>query len=65
MSPLQVNLSSKEIATANQSVLDGTDIDGMLLTYDKGSNNLKVQSQGSGGLEELEEISDRSTLLYA
>ncbi|KAF8498439.1 hypothetical protein JB92DRAFT_3219927 [Gautieria morchelliformis] len=59
MSPLQVNLSSKEIATAYQSVLDGTDIDGMLLAYNKGSNDLKVESQGSGGLEELEEISDR------
>ncbi|KAF8498449.1 hypothetical protein JB92DRAFT_2984362, partial [Gautieria morchelliformis] len=42
MSPLQINLSSKEIATAYQSVLDGSDIDWMLLTYDKGSNDLKI-----------------------
>ncbi|KAF8517322.1 hypothetical protein JB92DRAFT_2906402 [Gautieria morchelliformis] len=46
MSPLQINLSSKEIATAYQSVLDGSDIDWMLLTYDKGSNDLKVRPLG-------------------
>jgi hypothetical protein len=43
---LQVNLSSKEIATAYQSVLDGTNTDWMLLTYDKGSNDLKVRPLG-------------------
>ncbi|KAF8498926.1 hypothetical protein JB92DRAFT_2982724, partial [Gautieria morchelliformis] len=41
MSPLQVNLSSKEIATAYQPVLDGTDIDWM-----PGSNGLKVRPLG-------------------
>lgn len=41
---LQVNLASKDIAIAYQSVLDGTDTDWMLLTYDKGSNDLKVRS---------------------
>jgi hypothetical protein len=68
---LQVNLSSKDILTAYQSVLDGIESDWMLLTYEKGSNDLKVrpldglevitnisskvQRQGSGGLEELVE----------
>jgi len=39
---LQVNLSSKDIATAYQAVVDGGDVNWMLLTYDKGSNDLKV-----------------------
>jgi len=43
---LQVNLSSKDIAIAYQSILDGTDTDWMLLTYEKGSNDLKVRLLG-------------------
>lgn len=38
----QVNLSSREIATAYQAIVGGSDIDWVLLTYDKGSNDLKV-----------------------
>ncbi|KAF8509383.1 hypothetical protein JB92DRAFT_2730358 [Gautieria morchelliformis] len=48
-----------------QSVLDGTDRDGMFLTYDKGSNDQKVQSQGSGGLEGLEEDFSDGRIQYA
>jgi hypothetical protein len=52
---LQVNLASKEISDAYQNVVAGKGIDWAVFTYDKGSNDLKVQSTGNGGLEELEE----------
>ena len=52
---LQVNLSSKEIANAYQGVINGEGIDWVIFTYEGGTNDLKVQSTGSGGLEELEE----------
>jgi len=68
---LQVNLSSRDISTAYQSILNGTETDWALFTYEKGSNDLKVrvllitlchrptsikvQGTGSGGLEELAE----------
>lgn len=56
---LQVNLSSREINDAYQNVVSGNGIDWAVLTYDKGTNDLKVQSTGDGGLEELqEEFSD-------
>ena len=52
---LQVNLSSRDLLTAYQNVVNANGIDWALFTYDKGSNDLKVQSTGDGGLEELEE----------
>ena len=52
---LQVNLSSKELFTAYQDVINANGIDWAIFTYDKGSNDLKVQSTGDGGLDELEE----------
>lgn len=52
---LQVNLSSRELLTAYQDVVNVNGIDWALFTYDKGTNDLKVQSTGDGGLEELEE----------
>lgn len=52
---LQVNLSSPDIAKAYQDVLNARGIDWAIFTYDKGSNDLKVQGTGDGGLEELEE----------
>ena len=52
---LQVNLSSKEIYDAYQKVLNANGIDWALFTYEGGTNDLKVQSSGDGGLEELEE----------
>jgi hypothetical protein len=51
----QVNLSSKEIANAYQGVVSGEGLDWVILTYEGGTNDLKVQSTGDGGLEELEE----------
>ena len=56
---LQVNLSNREIYNAYQDVVNAKDIDWAIFTYEKGSNDLKVQATGSGGLEELEgEFSD-------
>ena len=50
----QVNLSSKEIANAYQDVING-ELDWAIFTYEGGTNDLKVQSTGGGGLEDLEE----------
>lgn len=52
---LQINLSSREIYDAYQNVVDANGIDWAIFTYEKGSNDLKVQATGNGGLEELEE----------
>jgi drebrin-like protein len=52
---LQVNLSSREIYDAYQDVVNAKDIDWAIFTYERGSNDLKVQATGSGGLGELEE----------
>ena len=52
---LQINLSSREIANAYQDVINGNEIDWAIFTYEGGTNDLKVQSTGNGGLEELEE----------
>lgn len=52
---LQVNLSSKALSDAYHDVLNNRGINWALFTYEKGSNDLKVQSKGNGGLEELEE----------
>ena len=52
---LAVNLSSREILSAYQSVLNGEDIDWALFTYEKGTNDLKLQATGSDGLDELSE----------
>jgi hypothetical protein len=51
---LQVNLSSPDIANAYQDILNGRGIDWVVLTYEKASNDLRVQSTGNG-LEDLEE----------
>ena len=55
----QINLSSRELGVVYQNVLNANGIDWALFTYDKGSNDLKVQSTGDGGLDELrDEFSD-------
>jgi len=51
---LQVNLSSPDITKAYQDVLNARGIDWVILTYEKASNDLRVQSTGNG-LEDLEE----------
>ncbi|KAI0027139.1 hypothetical protein K488DRAFT_38376, partial [Vararia minispora EC-137] len=62
---LQVNLSSPEIAKAYQDVLNDRGIDWAVFTYEKASNDLRVQSTGSGGLEELEEEFSDGRIQYA
>lgn len=52
---LQINLTGRDLAQAYQDVLNARDIDWALFTYEKGTNDLKLQSTGDGGLEELEE----------
>lgn len=52
---LQLNLANREIKDAYNQVLNAQGIDWALFTYEKGSNDLKVQGTGDGGLEELEE----------
>ena len=52
---LQVNLSGRDLAQAHQDVLNANGIDWALFTYEKGTNDLKLQATGNGGLEELEE----------
>ena len=56
---LQINLSGRELAQAYQDVLNANGIDWALFTYEKGTNDLRLQNTGDGGLEELEdEFSD-------
>jgi hypothetical protein len=63
---LQVNLSSPEIAKAYQDVLNDRGINWVVYTYEKASNDIRVQSTGNGGLEELEEeFSDGRCVLAA
>jgi hypothetical protein len=52
---LNVNLSNRELLTAYQDVVNSNGINWAIFTYEKGSNDLKVQNTGDGGLEELEE----------
>ena len=52
---LGVRISGPGIQEAYQSVLNGQEINWAILTYEKGTNDLKLQGTGDGGLEELEE----------
>lgn len=52
---LQINLAGRDLLQAYQDVLDAKGIDWALFTYEKGTNDLKLQATGDGGLEELEE----------
>lgn len=52
---LQLNLSGEGILKAYQDVLNANGIDWAVFTYDRGTNDLKLQGTGDGGLEELEE----------
>jgi hypothetical protein len=51
----QINLSSRDILPTYQNVLNANGIDWVLFTYDGTSNDLKVQSTGDGGLDELKD----------
>ncbi|KAI0940986.1 hypothetical protein AcV7_003214 [Taiwanofungus camphoratus] len=62
---LQVNLSSRDLTQAYQDVLNARGTDWAIFTYDKGSNDLKVQATGDGGLEELQEEFSDGRMQYA
>ncbi|EJD08583.1 uncharacterized protein FOMMEDRAFT_117069 [Fomitiporia mediterranea MF3/22] len=62
---LQVNITGADIARAYQDVLNQSGIDWALFTYDKGTNNLKLEDKGDGGLEELEEKFKDGRIQYA
>jgi len=51
---LQVNLSDREINSKYQEIVNTTSsTDWVIYTYDKGTNDLKVQASGDGGLDEM------------
>jgi hypothetical protein len=52
---MSLGLSDKEIARRYQEIVGGGDTEWMVLSYDKASNDLKVQATGDGGLEEMAE----------
>lgn len=62
---LQINLSSTDIKDAYLKVLNDQGIDWAIFTYEKGTNDLKVQATGDGGLEELEEEFSDGRIQYA
>ncbi|KAJ6624892.1 hypothetical protein B0H10DRAFT_2004715, partial [Mycena sp. CBHHK59/15] len=62
---LQVNLSNRDINDAYLNVLNARGIDWAVFTYEGGTNDLKVQSTGDGGLEELEEEFSDGRMQYA
>ena len=52
---LQINLTGRDLAKAYQDVLNAQGVDWALFTYERGTNDLKLQSTGDGGLEELQD----------
>lgn len=52
---MSLGLSDKEIAKQYQSIVSGGSTEWMVLSYDKTSNDLKVQASGDSGLEEMVE----------
>lgn len=62
---LHVNLSSPALRIAYDKVIKEQGIDWVLYTYAAGTNDLKVQSTGDGGLEELEEEFSDGRIQYA
>lgn len=56
---LQLNITGSDLNKAYLDVLNDNGINWAMFTYEKGTNNLKLQETGSGGLEELQdEFSD-------
>lgn len=61
---LQVNLSNRELLSAYQDVVNANGINWAIFAYEKGSNDLKVQNTGNGGLEELKDEFSDGRLVY-
>jgi hypothetical protein len=65
---LQVGFSahSKELKSAYEQVIDNSSsVNWLIYTYDKGTNDLKVQATGEDGLEELSEEFIDGRIQYA
>lgn len=65
---LQVGFSahSKELKSAYEQVIDvNSAVNWLIYTYDKGTNDLKVQATGEDGLEELSEEFIDGRIQYA
>lgn len=62
---MSLGLADKEIARCYQEIVSGGAKEWMVLSYDKASNDLKVQASGDSGLEEMAEefMDSRSVLL--
>jgi drebrin-like protein len=62
---MSLGLTDKEIARCYQEIVSGSGKEWMVLSYDKASNDLKVQASGDSGLEEMAEefMDSRSVLL--
>lgn len=63
---MSLGLSDKEIQKYYQSIVSSGGTEWMVLSYDKGSNDLKVQATGDSGLEEMAEefMDSRSVLIF-
>jgi len=62
---LQINLSSLALKESYDAVLNGPSGSWTIWTYEKGTNDLKVQGNGSDGLDELEEEFSDGRIQYA
>lgn len=61
---MSLGLGDKDIATQYQQIVSGGSTEWMVLSYDKGSNDLKVQATGDSGLEEMFEEFKESRSVY-
>jgi hypothetical protein len=52
---MSLGLSDKDIQKHYQSIVSGAETEWMVLSYDKGTNDLRVQATGDSGLEEMAE----------
>lgn len=52
---MALGLSDKEIANQYHAIVSGGSTAWMVLSYEKSSNDLKVQASGDGGLDEIAE----------
>jgi hypothetical protein len=61
---MSLGLADKEISRCYQEIVSGGAKEWMVLSYDKASNDLKVQASGDSGLEEMaEEFMDSRSAL--
>ncbi|KAG8760164.1 hypothetical protein FRC14_003920 [Serendipita sp. 396] len=61
---MSLGLSDREIARQYQAIVSGSGTAWMVLSYDRSSNDLKVQASGDDGLEEMAEEFMDSRMQY-